>query len=142
MEKTRVVELPNITVSSLDVSRIEALIDSIEDDLDPVIERLEDELKRANVVEPEEVPSDVVTMNSTVRFVEEATGKEFELTLCYPHAIDGSAGKVSILAPVGSALLGLSVGQRIDWPLPGGRQMRVRIVDVLYQPERAGDLNR
>ncbi len=135
-------ELPNITVSSLDLDRIEALIDRMPGDLRPEIERLQTELRRANVVEPQDVPPNLVTMNSTVRFVEEESGKEFELTLCYPHAIDGQPGKVSIFAPVGAALLGLSVGQQIDWPLPGGRQMRVRIVDVTFQPERAGEFNR
>ncbi|WP_351012033.1 GreA/GreB family elongation factor, partial [Shewanella sp. S1-58-MNA-CIBAN-0166] len=74
----------------------------------------------ANIVEPHEVPSTVVTMNSTVNFVVESTGEEFTLTLVYPKNIDSSGNKISILAPVGSALLGLSQGDQIEWPKPGG----------------------
>ncbi|RFA26555.1 nucleoside diphosphate kinase regulator [Alkalilimnicola ehrlichii] len=135
-------ELPNITVSSLDLERIEALLDELPPNAAAQLKGLEEELERAEVLEPEEIPPTLVTMNSTVRFVEEESGKEFELTLCYPHAVDGKPGKVSILAPVGSALLGLSVGQVIDWPRPDGRSIRVRVVDLMYQPERAGDYNR
>jgi len=134
-------ELPGITLSSLDVSRLEALLAGLSN---PGAESdaLQDELDRANVVEPHEVPPTVVTMNSTVRFAVEQTGEEFEMTLCYPRDVNGQPGRVSVLAPIGSALLGLSVGQEIDWPVPGGKIRHVRIVDVTYQPERAGDLHR
>ncbi len=134
-------ERPRIVVSSLDVQRIETLLEQ-QDQNHPVVELLWEELERAQIVKPEEVPPTVVTMRSTVRFLAERSGKEMELTLCYPSDIDGSPGKVSILAPVGSALLGLSVGQEIDWPTPGGASERYRIVDITYQPERAGELHR
>ena len=97
------------------------------------------ELERAMVIEPEKMPGHVVTMNSKVRFVVEPSGKEYELTLVYPKDIDGSTGQISILAPVGSALLGLSIGQEIEWPATGGKMIRVRVVDILYQPERSGE---
>lgn len=135
-------ELPKITVSSLDLERLEALLESLPPSSNPEIEGLRSELLRANILDPEEMPPAVVTMNSKVRFVVEDTGKEFELTLCYPRDIDGRPDKVSILAPIGSALLGLTVGQRIEWPLPGGKKAHVRIEDVIYQPERAGDYYR
>lgn len=134
-------ELPRIIVSSEDVRRLEDLLEK-QDQSHPVVELLWEELNRAEVVRPENVPPTVVTMHSTVRFVAERSGKELELTLCYPREIDGAPGKVSILAPVGSALLGLAVGQTIDWPVPGGGNERYRIVDVVYQPERAGELHR
>ncbi len=134
-------ELPRIIVSRLDVQRLENVLED-QDQSHPVVELLWEELNRAEVVDPENIPPTVVTMHSRVRFVAEGSGKEFELTLCYPREIDGAPGKVSILAPVGSALLGLSVGQTIDWPVPGGGTERYRIVDVVYQPERAGDLHR
>jgi regulator of nucleoside diphosphate kinase len=135
-------ELPPITVSSLDLERLEALLQRLPFERRQELEHLEAELRRANIVEPQEVPPTLVTMNSTVRFADEATGKEFERTLCYPHGMDGTPGKVSVFAPVGSALLGLSLGQHIDWELPGGGTMRVRIIEIVYQPERSGELNR
>lgn len=135
-------ELPSITVSSLDLERLETLLEGVPAHSNPEIEGLRSELLRANIVDPREMPPTVVTMNSKVRFVVEDSGKELELTLCYPRDLDGQPDKVSILAPIGSALLGLAVGQSIEWPLPGGKLARVRIVDVIYQPERAGDYRR
>jgi regulator of nucleoside diphosphate kinase len=81
-------------------------------------------------------------MNSTVKFKVESSSEEFELTLVYPKDIDASGSKISILAPVGSALLGLSQGDEIEWPKPGGGVLRVRIVEVTYQPERSGEYHR
>jgi regulator of nucleoside diphosphate kinase len=81
-------------------------------------------------------------MNSTVNFVVESTGEEFTLTLVYPKNIDSIGDKISILAPVGSALLGLSQGDQIEWPKPGGGLVTVTIKEVTYQPERAGELHR
>ena len=70
------------------------------------------------------------------------TGKEFCLTLVYPRDMDGSADKLAIFAPVGSALLGLSVGDELAWPGPGGKSMTVQVKDIVYQPESAGELHR
>ncbi len=81
-------------------------------------------------------------MNSTVRFVIASTQKEFELTLVYPRDADASGTKISILTPVGSALLGLSQGDEIEWPKQGEGLMTVMIKEVVYQPERAGLLHR
>ena len=80
----------------------------------------------------------MVKMNSTVRFRVESSPEEFELTLVYPKGFDDSVTQLSILAPVGSALPGLAQGDEIAWPRPGGGELRVRIVEVVYQPERAG----
>ena len=133
---------PEITISSLDAERIYDLIESLSEDSFPGIDELEAELDRANVVAPEEVPPTTVTMNSTVRFVIESSKNEFELTLVYPKDVDSSGKKISILAPVGSALLGLSQGEQIEWPKPGGGLLKVTIKEVTYQPERAGELHR
>ena len=103
---------------------------------------LQAELDRAEVLPPEEMPSTVVTMNSTVKFTIKETGKEFCLTLVYPRDMDGSADLISIFAPVGSALLGLAIGDELAWPGPGGKPMTVRVTEVVYQPERAGELHR
>ena len=118
---------------------------------------LSDEIDRAQIVKPQEVPPTVVTMNSTVRFIDDKSKSEFQLTLVYPDEIAAKlAGeptkmaseaeaepvqKVSVLAPVGSALLGLSVGQSIEWQIPGGRQLNLRILGVVRQPEAQGDFS-
>lgn len=133
---------PNIIMSSLDVERLEKLIESLPDNAFPGKAALEAELARADVVDPHEVPPSVVTMNSKVRFSVISTGEIFNLTLVYPRDLDAAGDKISILAPVGSALLGLSQGDEIEWPKPGGGVLRVRIDEVLYQPERAGELHR
>jgi regulator of nucleoside diphosphate kinase len=104
-------------------------------------DKLENELARAVVVPREQIPNDVVTMNSRVVFADETTGERREVTLVYPAQADISAGKISILVPVGTALLGLRVGQSIDWELPSGEKRRYRVIDVPYQPEAAGAPN-
>ena len=133
---------PEIIISSLDADRLYALMESLPANSFAGEKELEAELGRANIVEPHEVPATVVTMNSTVNFVVESTGEEFTLTLVYPKNIDSSGDKISILAPVGSALLGLSQGDQIEWPKPGGGLVTVTIKEVIYQPERAGELHR
>jgi regulator of nucleoside diphosphate kinase len=133
---------PKIVLSSLDADRLSRLLDSLPGQAFPGRDELEAELARAEIVPPTEVPPNVVTMNSTVKFSIESSSREFFLTLVYPKDVDPKGGTISILAPVGSALLGLSKGDEIEWPNPGGRMLRVRIEDILYQPERAGDFAR
>ncbi len=133
---------PNIVISSLDAERLEALLASLPKDAFPGRAELEAELSRAEIVVPTDIPPTVVTMNSTVRFRVASSTEEFTLTLVYPRDMDSSSSKISILAPVGSALLGLSQGDEIEWPKPGGGTLRVRIEEVLYQPERAGVYHR
>lgn len=128
---------PPIVLSSQDLERLERLLETVSPEHAPGLDALRRELDRAEVVEPGELPSDVITMNSTARFLEEASGREFELTLVYPDDRHITHGTVSVLAPVGSALLGLSVGQSIEWPLLGGRKITLRILAVVYQPEAA-----
>lgn len=131
--------LPPICVSRFDLERLERVLDAVGDR--PEHERLRAELERAEVVEPFEVPPGVVTMNSRVRFADEETGEEREIGLVFPRHADAELGRVSILAPVGTALLGLSVGSTIEWPVPGGRTRRLRVVGIPYQPEAAGDFH-
>ena len=126
---------PPIIITRADLQRLERLLDSL-DDYGPTAEALERELGRAEVVGAGEVPAGVVTMNSTVHCREEASGREYHLTLVYPHEA-GAEGTVSVLAPVGCALLGLSVGQQIDWAVPGGKQLRLSLLAVEAQPEAA-----
>lgn len=133
---------PNLILSSLDVERLERLIDSMAHKPTPAVAALEEELVRAEVVAPQDVPPTVVTMNSTVRFDVEHTGESFCMTLVYPKDVDDTGEKISVLSPVGSALLGLSQGDSIDWIKPGGGPLKVRIKEVVYQPERAGEFHR
>lgn len=133
---------PRIILSSLDAERLERLLGSMPKNAFPGRADLEAELERAEVVDPQDVPPDVVTMNSTVRFRIESSSEEFGLTLVYPKDVDAKGGTISVLAPVGSALLGLSQGDEIEWPGPGGKVLKVRIVEVAYQPERAGEYHR
>lgn len=101
-------------------------------------EALERELVRAVVMPREQIPNDVVTMNSRVLFENEKTGERREISLVFPGSANIDAGKVSILVPIGTALLGLRVGQSIDWELPSGEKARLRVISVPYQPEAAG----
>ncbi|WP_086981245.1 nucleoside diphosphate kinase regulator [Vibrio aphrogenes] len=130
---------PEIMISSLDLDRLYDLLESIPRSSVPGVAELEKELSRAVVVAPNEIPATIVTMNSTVQFRVESTNKDFELTLVYPKDVDGDGKTISVLAPVGSALLGLSVGEEIEWPKPGGGSLIVKIMKITYQPERMGE---
>ena len=133
--------MPPIIMSSLDQARLERLLESDAYRQLPGIDALRSEMDRATVVKPVEVPADVVTMNSTIRFVDDANGAEFEFTLVYP-ADAGKPDTISVLAPVGSALLGLSVGQSIAWQVPGGRELDLRVLEVVRQPEAMGEYHK
>jgi regulator of nucleoside diphosphate kinase len=98
---------------------------------------LEAELERAEVVDPERVPKNVVTMNSTVRLRDLDTNEIETYTLVFPEQADIANNKLSVLAPVGTAILGQRVGDVLRWQVPGGWR-RLKIERVLYQPERAG----
>jgi regulator of nucleoside diphosphate kinase len=134
--------VPEIIVTDLDVERLQRLLDTLPPRAREAAQALETELARAQVVAPTAVPKDVVTMNSRVRFEELESGKLGEASLVYPHDSDINNGSISVLAPVGMALLGLRAGQSIDWPMPTGRCKRIRVREVTYQPEAAGDFDR
>lgn len=130
---------PPIILSSLDVERLERLLDTAP--ATPAAAALRAELDRADVRAPQDMPPDVVTMNATVRFTVGEGGETLLRTLVYPRDAGADAERLSVLAPVGSALLGLRVGQQIDWPTPAGA-VRLRIDEVVWQPERAGEFHR
>ena len=99
---------------------------------------LRNELARAVVVAPTEIPADVITMNSTVSLIEIETSEEEVFTLVFPKDADADEGKISVTAPLGTAMLGYRVGDVFDWDVPMGRK-RWRVAKVLYQPEAAGN---
>lgn len=115
---------PNVIVSSSDYERLHAYLDGLPDS--SAVDRLIDELERAEVVDTDKMPDNVVIMNSTVTFTILSSQKTCTYTLVFPHEAT-SAGALSVLTPVGSALLGLSVGQEIEWPVDGNKTTRVRI---------------
>lgn len=129
----------SIIITQLDLQRLERLLAGLQD-VTPGVEALEHELARAKVVAHDKVPAGVVTMNSRVFCRDEGSGKEYHLTLVYPQDA-GPTGTVSILAPVGSALLGLTVGQQIDWQTPAGKVIKLTLLAVEYQPEAAGQFD-
>lgn len=102
------------------------------------LEKLRGELARAQIVAPREIPSDVITMNSKVALVDLDTQEEEIYTLVYPENANAGEGKISILAPVGTAMLGYRVGDVFEWDVPAGKR-RLRVDKILYQPEAAGD---
>jgi len=133
---------PNVVISSRDAERLDVLLESLRGRAIPGKVELEEELSRAEVLDPKDMPPTVVTMNSTVKFRVASSKEEFQLTLVYPKDVDETGGTISVLAPVGSALLGLSQGDEIEWPKPGGGVLKVRIEEIVYQPERAGEYHR
>ncbi len=134
-------EQPKIVISEIDMERLERLLESLPAQ-DAGRLALEAELSRAEVRPSADMPANVVTMNSEVRFTVSSSAEEFRLNLVYPKDAQGKGDTLSILAPVGSALLGLAQGDEMDWPCPGGNSTRVRIEEVIYQPERSGDFHR
>jgi len=124
-----------IFITDLDYQRLSSLAAQTESDTGMA---LEEELSRANVIAQKDIPSTVVTMNSRVKFVDEVTGQEQEMTLVYPKDANLAKGQISILAPIGVALLGLSVGQAIDWKMPNGAVKKLKVKEVLFQPEAQG----
>ena len=131
-----------LIISDADRQRLEALIDSARTDArvrEDYLAALEAELVRARVVPAGQVPADVVTMNSVVRLRDLDAGETEEYELVYPADADVSLNRISVLAPIGTAILGYRLGDVIEWPVPAGLR-RLRVEEVLYQPERAGAL--
>ncbi|MEC8123656.1 MAG: nucleoside diphosphate kinase regulator [Pseudomonadota bacterium] len=129
---------PNIIISEQDLHRLETMLEH-QSKLTITMQHLEEELARAEVVAPDAIPANVVTMNAKVLITIPPSTEATEITLVYPHDFRGDKGQVNVIAPVGAAILGLAEGQEIEWPQPDGHLMKVKIEKVLYQPEREGD---
>jgi len=99
------------------------------------------ELNRAVIIDdPKIIPPDVITMNSRFIILDVDTKEEKEYTLVFPKDANSEEGKISILAPIGTAVLGYKAGSTIEWQVPAGKR-KIRIKEVLYQPEASGDYN-
>ena len=101
------------------------------------LQALEEELDKAYTVESREIPGDVVTMRSQVRVRDMKSGAEMDISVVFPSEADSEQGKISVLAPIGTALLGYRVGDVVEWKVPGGLR-RLKVERILYQPEAAG----
>lgn len=132
-----------IYVTKFDMDRLTELIDglrAVPKANQANLDLLEKELYRAVLVEPQEIPQDTVTMNSRVSVTDVASGEKATYTLVFPSAANIATGKLSILAPLGTALLGYRTGDIVEWPVPSGRR-KLRIEEIVYQPEAAGDFH-
>lgn len=131
----------NIHITELDRQRlVDLIIDAQSGEYRGSIylEKLRGELNRAQIVLPQEIPGDVITMNSQVALLDLDTQEEEIYTLVYPEEANTSEGKISILAPIGTAMLGYRVGDVFEWEVPAGKR-RLKVDKILYQPEASGN---
>lgn len=125
-----------IYITEADMRRLRPLIESMKNSRDD-LRGLQAELLQARMVAPTDVPADVITMNSKARLRDLETGEEVTYTLVFPDQANIEQGRISVVAPVGTAMLGHRVGDEFEWEVPAG-PVRLRVEEVLYQPEAAG----
>ena len=132
----------NLVISSFDKQRLMKLLRSPESsaELREELDDLSREIERGAEVRPQEIPPDVVTMNSRVRVTDIESQATQVYTIVFPADADYEKGRISILAPLGTALLGYRVGDVVNWHVPRGVR-RLRIDEIVYQPEAAGDFH-
>jgi regulator of nucleoside diphosphate kinase len=126
-----------LIVTDTDLERLQPVLDQHDS---PLAESLDAELRRATIVPQREVPPDVVTMNSELVYEDVESGAKRVVRLVFPKDADAAAGRISVLAPIGAALLGLHVGQEIEWRVPAGVR-RIRVAELRYHPEAAGHVS-
>src|SRR4030042_861131 len=126
-----------IYITEYDMKRLTKLIEDVNDsnfqDKNYLTE-LQEELDRAKIVASSDIPKDVITMNSQVCLIDQNTQKEEILTLVFPQEANISQGKISVLAPIGTAMLGYRVGEVFQWKVPAGER-KLKVKNILYQPE-------
>jgi regulator of nucleoside diphosphate kinase len=130
----------NIYITKPDYQRLSGLIEITRErnGVDrEYLDKLEAELDRAEIVDPKCIPADVITMRSKVRLKDLVSGEANTYSLVFPTEANFSEGKISILAPIGTAILGYKRGDTIEWPVPSGVR-RLKVDEILYQPEAAG----
>jgi len=120
-----------IYLRASDLLRLEGLVQSAADGRDAAsAARLDEELARATIVPDDALPPGTVALDSRVRFRDEITGRVRDITLVLPARAAAGDSHVSVLSPIGSALLGLAIHDHIEWPLPGGKLSRLRVLHV------------
>lgn len=133
---------PTIIINELDAERLDSLLANPTYANSPIANALNEELDRADIVSPQDVPANVVSMNSQIEFLDMNNGETLIRTLVYPASVKDSAEHISVMAPIGAALLGLKVGDEMTWTLPNGATSKIKVISILYQPEAAGELHR
>ena len=131
----------NIHITESDYQRLTGLIERTRErnGVDrEYLNKLEAELDRADIVDPKHISADVITMRSKVRLKDLVSGEANTYSLVFPTEADFSEGKISVLAPIGTAILGYKQGDTIEWPVPSGVR-RLKVDAILYQPEAAGN---
>ena len=128
-----------IYVTEADMKRLRPLIEGMKNSRDD-LRGLQIELEHARVVTPADVPPDVITMNSKARLRDLDTGEEMIFTLVFPGEASIEHDRISVVAPIGTAMLGQRVGDEFEWEVPAG-SVRLRVEEMLYQPEAAGDFH-
>ena len=132
---------PSIFITTKDAAKLRKLIREAyhsEYRGSDYLKELAEEMEKASVVNPDQIPADVITLNSTARLVDQETNEEMVYTLVFPEDADISRGKISVLAPIGTAMLGYKTGDAFEWDTPGGKRT-LRVQEILYQPEASGD---
>jgi regulator of nucleoside diphosphate kinase len=132
-----------IHITDQDMRRLRALLNTTSDPLGKdrsYLEALRAELDRAKIVASESIDGDVVTMNSKVRVRGRDTGLTTTLTVVFPESADAGVNRISVIAPLGAAVLGYRAGDRVSFRVPDGMR-EVDIEEVVYQPEAAGDMH-
>lgn len=133
----------NVYVTKSDMQRLRgmlATLSPVEGPHSAYVRDLTEELNRATILEDRAVRKDVITMNSTVRLTDLDSGETLTLTLVFPHAADIERNRISILAPIGTAMLGYVVGDTFEWRVPGGLK-RLRVEEIVSQPEYQPESN-
>ena len=139
--KKKTPQTKGIYVTEPDYQRLSGLIEITRDrnGVDrEYLNTLESELDRAEIIDPKNIPADVITMRSKVRLTDLMNGETRVYSLVFPTEANVSEGKISVLAPIGTAILGYRLGDTIEWPVPSGLR-RLKVDKILYQPEAAGD---
>lgn len=130
-----------IFITRTDQERLEKLIQR-EEEFAPGskthLEELKSELQQAVIIEPQHIPADVITMRSQVLLKDLSNGEEMICTLAYPDEADILEGKISVLAPIGMAILGYRENDRVEWAIPGGIAL-LKVEKILFQPEASGN---
>jgi regulator of nucleoside diphosphate kinase len=135
--------MSNIIINRLDYTRIKNCINDAREfrsvsraEADSLLK----ELEAAKIVEPKDVPADVVTMNSIVKLSFLNNNKQIQFQIVYPKQANLKENKISIFSPIATALIGYKVGDQVEWLVPAGLT-KLRIDEIIYQPEAAGEYN-
>ena len=127
-----------ITVNSRDFLKLKQIIKSGAASRNINAKNLEAELSNAVLLDPGKIPPDLITMNTKVSFRDLTDSEDFVYTIVYPEEADIEKGKISVFAPIGTALLGYKEGEEVVWQVPAGLKS-FRVEKILYQPEANGD---